>query len=134
MPDVIGAWFALAGALALLAGLSAMHRVRRLRRGGLRAWATVVPGPAAGGDGESAGRPLIQYAVADGRVIERICPAAAPKVPRPVPGERVLVRYDPADPEDAVVFRREGQIANSAFAATGVTFVLIGVAIAAFSH
>jgi len=34
MVIVIGVWFALAGGLAALAGLTAMRRARRLRRGG----------------------------------------------------------------------------------------------------
>jgi hypothetical protein len=134
MPDVIGAWFALAGALAVLAGLSAMQRARQLRRCGLTTWATVVAGPAMGGGGGSGSQTLIQYALADGQVIERICPAAARKAARPVPGERILLWYDPADPEDVVVSGRDGRISNRAFAVGGIMFALVGVAIAAFSH
>jgi hypothetical protein len=47
---VVGAWFAFAGGLALLAGLSGMRRVRRLRRDGLSVWALAVPPPVAEGE------------------------------------------------------------------------------------
>jgi hypothetical protein len=39
----IGLWFAFAGLVAALAGLTARGRVRRLRRSGRSAWAMVVP-------------------------------------------------------------------------------------------
>jgi len=60
---VIGVWFALAGGLAALAGLTAMRRARRLRRGGCPVWAVALPRPV-GVDEEAGGSPggtVIQY-------------------------------------------------------------------------
>jgi hypothetical protein len=42
----------------------------------------------------------------------------------------VLVWYDPADPQEVLVYGREGRIANRLFLAAGL--VLIGVGIALF--
>jgi len=42
---VLGVWLALAGAVALLAGLSSRHRARRLRRHGLTTWGVTVTPP-----------------------------------------------------------------------------------------
>ena len=63
-----GVLLALVGALAGLAGLTGLARNRRLRRDGLTAWATIVP--ALRGDDEPE-RIAVQFALADGRVIER---------------------------------------------------------------
>ena len=73
MSIVIGVWFALAGGLAVLAGLSAMRRARRLRSSGLSAWAMIVASPAAPDQPPhgSARRMLVQFALANGQVIER---------------------------------------------------------------
>jgi hypothetical protein len=131
MSVVIGAWFALAGGIALLAGLTGRHRVRRLRRSGEPVWAMIVSAPA--GPDERPGRParrsLIQFTAADGRVIERGCPAGGGGRLRP--GQRVLVWPDPADPQDFLVYGREGGRANLAFMAAGAVLVLIGTALAA---
>ena len=43
MTTVIGIWFALAGGLAALAGLTGMRQTRQLRRRGVTAWATAIP-------------------------------------------------------------------------------------------
>ncbi len=63
-----GVLLALGGAVAGLAGLTGLARNRRLRRDGLTAWATIVP--ALRGDDEPE-RISVQFALADGRVIER---------------------------------------------------------------
>src|SRR5450631_2757351 len=77
MAVVIGIWFALAGGLAALAGLTGIHRAHRLRRRGLTAWATAVPPVAAGAPaGGSPGLALMRYGLADGRVRESFCPDA----------------------------------------------------------
>ena len=136
MPIVIGALFALPGGLAALAGLCGMRRVRRLRRRGLAAWAMILPSPVseprlADGWPEPV---LMQYALADGRVIERICPASARLAARRGSGQEVLVRYDPADPQDILVHAREGWYADRAFVAVGALFIVIGIWIAALGH
>ena len=97
MATVVGIWFGLAGVLAVLVGLTGMHRVRRLRRGGVETWAVAVPWPSADGERQVA----LQYTLPDGRVIEKL---AVGKSAALLPGERVLIRYDPADPEDVLVY------------------------------
>ena len=59
MSILIGVWFAVAGGLAVLAGLTGMRRVRRLRRNGVATWAATVEPPARAGEREdgSPGRP-----------------------------------------------------------------------------
>jgi hypothetical protein len=136
MPIVIGALFALPGGLAALAGLCGMHRVRRLRRHGLPAWAMILPPRAIEEslrDGSRA-QTLMQYVLADGRVIERICPAAARAAARRGSGQQLLVRYDPSDPQDILVHAREGWYADRAFVAVGALFIVIGIWIAALGH
>ena len=79
---MFGIWFAVAGGVAILAGLSSMRRVRRLRRRGVAIWGLPVPAPVSVGS-QSAGPPhrmLLQYTLADGRVMERIAPAPASAV------------------------------------------------------
>ncbi len=134
MPIAIGVWFALAGAIAALAGLSGMRRSRRLRRDGLSAWAVAVSPavPAADPSDGSPRRTLIQYSIPDGRVVERISPRPARKAASLRPGQQVLVWYDPEDPEDVLVYGREGRAADRVFVAVGVLFVLIGTGIAGF--
>ena len=109
MTVVIGIWFALAGGLAALAGLTGIHRTHRLRRRGLAAWATAVPPVAAGAPaGRSPGLALMRYGLADGRVMESFCPEAVWKAALLRPGHKVLVWYDPADPQDVLIHRRRG--------------------------
>ena len=136
MSAVIGIWFAMAGGLAALAGLAGRRRVRRLRRSGLSAWAMVLPSRVSAGEepGGSSGRALIQYALADGRVIERICPESARKAASAGSGHKVLVWYDPADPWDILVHGRAGWYADGAFVAVGVLFILIGAGVAVVGH
>ncbi len=136
MSILVGVLVALPGGLAALAGLSAMHRTRRLRRGGVSTWAMAVPSPAAAneqGNG-SAHRTLIQYQLTDGRVLEQICPRSAGKAASLLPGQRVLIWYDPGDPQDVVVYGREGRRADSAFVLVGALFMLVGTGIAVFAH
>ncbi len=77
-------------------------------------------------------RTMIQYALADGQVIERISPQPARKAAALRPGQQVLVWYDPADPQDVLVYGREGRIANRLFLAAGLLFILIGAGFALF--
>jgi hypothetical protein len=146
MPVLIAVWFALVGGLAALAGLAGMRRVRRLRRHGLTTWAVAVPAPAVRGSRPDAllspGPPsavrsrqvLIQYPLADGRVIERMAPSSARKSVSLQPGQKVLVWYDPNDPDDILVYGRWGRTADRAFVIAGALFVLLGAAVATFGH
>jgi hypothetical protein len=131
MAIVIGVWFALAGGLAGLAGLAGMGRTRRLRRSGLSAWATAVPGPLSAG--QPARRTMIQYALADGQVMERLSPQPARRAASLQPGQKILVWYDAADPDDVLVYGRDGRLADRAFVAAGMLLILAGAGIAALS-
>jgi hypothetical protein len=134
MLTMIGFLLAAPGALAVLAGACAMRRVRRLRRAGVADWARTVDAPAPG-DWESAGTPrqlLLRYALADGRVFERITLARAGPKASLEPGQAVLVWYDPEDPGDVLVYGRWGRATDRAFVAAGTLFVLIGGWIALF--
>jgi hypothetical protein len=131
MAIVIGVWFALAGGVAALAGLAGLGRARRLRRSGLSAWATAVPAPPAAG--QPARRTMIQYALADGQVMERLSPQPARRAASLQPGQKVLVWYDAADPDDVLVYGRDGRLADRAFAAAGLLLILAGAAIAALA-
>jgi hypothetical protein len=133
---VIGIWFALAGGLAVLAGLTGMHRARRMRRRGSPVWAMALPRPVSmdEGAGGPAGRTMIQYTLADGRVAERVSPRSARKAAMLRPGEKVLIWYDPDDPQDVLVYGREGRAADLAFVIAGALFIALGAGIAAIGH
>jgi hypothetical protein len=134
MLTMIGILLAIPGALAVLAGGRAMHRVRRLRRAGVATWALTLA-PATSGDWQTAGTPrelLIQYTLADGRVFERTTLASAGRKAPLTPGQKVLVWYDPDDPDDVLIYGRRGRFADRAFLATGTLFVLIGGWLAVF--
>jgi uncharacterized protein DUF3592/Mu transposase-like protein len=133
---VIGIWFALAGGLAALAGLTAMRRARRLRRGGSPVWAVALPRPVSAAEeaGGSPGRTMIQYTLTDGRVVERPSPGSASKAAMLRPGQKVLVWYDPDDPQDVLVYGREGRAADLAFVIVGALFIVFGLGIVALGH
>jgi hypothetical protein len=136
---VFGSFLALAGGVALLAGLSGLRRVRRLRRAGLMTWALPVTEPpaaeaaASGRPAESASPVLLRYALADGQVMERIAPAPARRAALR-PGQKVLIWYDPADPDDVLVYGRWGRATDRAFVAGGLLTILIGLTLAALPH
>jgi hypothetical protein len=151
MAVVLGIWVAVAGLVGVLAGLTGSRRVRRLRRDGVRSMAVAVPervsgggnrggGNGGGGNGggvsgdsdgvggyDSERRVSLQYALADGRVLEKLVPGPASALS---PGRSVLVWYDPGDPADVLVHGREGRTVNRGFVAVGILFVAIGVALA----
>lgn len=52
-----------------------------------------------------------------------------PKSGSPRPGDKVLIWYDPADPGDVLVYGRWGRAGNLAFLATGLLFILAGLAL-----
>jgi Protein of unknown function (DUF3592) len=130
---LFGVWVAVAGGVAVLAGLAGLRRVRRLRRDGVTTWALTVPEPLPAGQphADPPRRMMLQYTLADGRVIERIAPAPAGRSGPPRPGDKVLIWYDPADPDDVLVYGRWGRSADRAFLATGLLLILLGAALAA---
>jgi hypothetical protein len=115
---------AFAGALALIVGLSARRRARRLMRDGIKVWAEAVGQPLP--DGEI----RLQYILTDGRVLER--PARARRAAPLAPGQKVLLWYDPDDPAEVLIFGRDGRASDLTFVIVGVVFLVAGVAIATF--
>jgi len=124
----IGAWIAFAGALALLVGVTARRRARRLKRDGIKVWAEAIDRPQS--DGRPDGGVRLQYTLPDGRVLERSARArrAAPLAP----GQKVLLWYDPDDPAEVLIYGRDGRASDLTFATIGVVFLVAGVAIAVF--
>lgn len=122
---MIGIVLVAPGCLALLAGLSGMRRVRRLRSAGVPTWALTVAPPVSEHAPGSPRQILLQYTVADGRVCERTALAAKRKAALH-PGQKVLVWYDPKDPGDVLVYGRWGRSADRAFVAAGAVLVLLG--------
>jgi hypothetical protein len=132
MSVLVGLFLALPGGLAALAGLSGRRRARHLRRTGVPAWAMAVSPPASAGEepGGPPHRTLIQYELADGRVLEQISSAPIGKAGALTPGQKVLVWYDPQDPREILVYGRDGRGTDLAFVAVGALFMLAGLAIA----
>ena len=128
---VVGVWCAIAGAIACLAGLAGARQRRRLHSGGLTAWAMVLPTPSEPDDGRRGSPGLsVQFALADGRVIERAHSRPARRSAALQPGERVLVWYDPADPGDVLVYGSGGQWSDRAFLTLGAVLLAVGILIA----
>jgi hypothetical protein len=86
------------------------------------------------GTGGSSGKTVIQYTLADGRVVERISPGSAKKAAMLRQGEKVLVWYDPEDPQDVLVYGREGKAADLAFVIAGAVFIVLGVGLVALGY
>jgi predicted RNA-binding Zn ribbon-like protein len=126
MPVAIGVWFGIVGALVALAGLTSRQRARRLWRDGVSVWATVVPAPAS----DVPGSTYAQYALPDGRVLERPIPSRA--VPLH-PGEKVLIWYDPADPGEMLVRGRDTRVSDGVFMLSGALLILVATGIGVFA-
>jgi uncharacterized protein DUF3592 len=122
MTTVLGIWFALAGVISAIVGLAGKRRIRRLRREGVQAWAVVVPSHPADGEREVA----LQYTLSDGRVLEKY---SAERTGALLPGERVLIWYDPADPQDVLVRGREGRTSDLVFVIAGAALLAAGAVI-----
>jgi hypothetical protein len=120
MAAVVGIWIGLAGAVPLLAGLAGMRRDRRLRRGGVKAWAVAERLP-----GEQHLMAL-RYTLPDQRALVKVVTGKAAAL---LPGERVLIWYDPADPGDVLVYGRQRRVPGLALLVTGVLFVAGGAVI-----
>ena len=131
MAVAVGVWIALAGALAVLVGLSARRRVRRLRDSGVKVWAMAVPHPAPGNspsgnspDPDGSEQVMLQYTLTDGRVLER--PVTASRARPLTPGQKVLIWYNPDDPADVLVYGRDARKSDVTFIAVGLAFILAG--------
>lgn len=125
---ILGVWLALAGGVAALAGLAGAHRRSRLRGSGLTAWATIVRTP--GEPGERQGS--VRFELADGRIIERPCAFSSRRNDDLAAGRKVLVWYDAGDPDDVLVFNRDGRWSDRAFVAVGALLIVAGATLAAF--
>ena len=130
MAVAVGVWIALAGALALLVGLSARRRVRRLRDSGVKVWAMAVHHPATGNslgssrDPDGGDQVTLQYTLADGRVLER--PVISRRARPLAPGQKILIWYNPDDPADVLVYGRDGRKSDVTFIAVGLGCILAG--------
>jgi hypothetical protein len=120
MAAVLGIWIGLTGVLALLVGLTSMRRLRQLRRRGVRAWAVAERLP-----GEQHLMAL-RYTLPDQRALVKVVTGKAAAV---LPGERVLIWYDPADPGDVLVHGRQRRVPGLALLVTGALFVAGGAVI-----
>lgn len=118
---------AVTGVPALLVGLFARRRTRQLRRDGVRVWAIAMYRPR-----DEGGRLVtLQYRLPDGRVVEEFAPTRARRgAPPLLPGNRVLIWYDPADPAEILVYGREGRASDLAFVVVGAILTLAGTVIA----
>ena len=63
--------------------------------------------------------------------MERPQPGSARRGATLEPGRTVLIWYDPADPEDVLVFGRYGRLTDWAFGIGGLLLVLSGIIVAA---
>jgi hypothetical protein len=126
MAVAIGVWMAITGLPAALVGLFARRRIRQLRRDGVRVWAVALNQP------RDDGGPLVtlQYQLTDGRVVEQSAPAGARRGAPLLPGNKVLIWYDPADPMEILIYGREGRASDLAFVVVGVILAVAGTAIA----
>jgi len=122
MASAVGVWMALSGVLPALAGLAALRRGRRLRRHGVQAWAAAVPDSSSNGKRGTA----LQYRLPDGRTLEKL---GAGKSAAVLPGERVFIWYDPADPQDILVRGHDGRKSDLVFVIAGAALVAAGAVI-----
>jgi len=122
MATAVGIWLALSGAVPALAGLAALHRARRLRRHGVQAWAAAVPDSSPNGERGTA----LQYRLPDGRTLEKL---GAGKTAALLPGERVLIWYDPDDPQDILIQGHDGRGWDLVFVLSGAVLVAAGAVI-----
>lgn len=126
MAVAVGVWMALTGVPALLVGVFARRRSRQLRRHGLRAWAIAMHRP----QDEGGKLVTLQYRLANGRVVEESAPPRARRAAPLLPGNKVLIWYNPADPAEILVYGREGRAADLAFVVVGAILALGGTIIA----
>lgn len=118
---MIGVWFGLAGGLAVLVALAARHRAWRLRRHGVMVWGTAVPGP---------DRTVIRYAMPDGACLEHATRQPLRRSRAFLPGQEVLVWYDPSDPRESLVFGGDGRTSDRVLLTVGLVVLAAGVVLA----
>jgi hypothetical protein len=121
---VMAGFTGVSGTVALLTGLVGLRRTRRLRRVGVDVWALVKRAGPGGGDDDR--RPVLQYTTEDGRVMEVGSPVPASKRHPLAVGSQVLVRYDPEDPRELVLYGHERAAWEYATAGVGAVFILLG--------
>ncbi|MGD0559198.1 MAG: DUF3592 domain-containing protein [Streptosporangiaceae bacterium] len=120
----IGVWFGLAGGLAVLVAVTSRVRTRRLCRSGVQVWGTAVSGVSDVSDG---GRVLVRYALPDGALLERPTTDPLRKSRALLPGQRVLVWYDPADPWESIVFGRDGKLSDGVLLTVGLAMIAAAI-------
>ena len=117
------------GCLAAVVGITSLRNAQRLRDSGRSAWGLVI---ARVTDNESPAEApqlaVIQYVLPDGRVVEHRCKQPARRSAALRTGEKVLIWYDPADPGEVLVHRRDGHRSDWAFFAAGMLLILLGAA------
>ncbi|MHB6912641.1 hypothetical protein [Streptomyces sp. DB-54] len=118
---------AFGGLLGVLAGLHGLRQVRRVQRTGGYAPALVKQPPVRSADESPAPRPLLQFVTDDGRIMEIVCPVAPARRSPLADGDRVLLRYDPADPRTVVVEGRERLGVERAFIAGGAVVLVLSL-------
>jgi Protein of unknown function (DUF3592) len=131
---VVGVWFAIAGAVAALAGLYGMRRAWRLRRDGVRTWGMAVLPPVSHQDDFDASPEsiLIQYTLVDGRVLERLTPRPVRAHTAPQVGQPVAIWYNPEDPDEILVYGRETRLSDRALVIIGLLFIVIGIGLSLY--
>ena len=96
------------------------------------------PAPAAGyspsgnsPDPDDSDQVTLQYALTDGRVLER--PVISRRARPLAPGQKILIWYNPDDPADVLVYGRDGRKSDVTFIAVGLALILAGSALAIFA-
>jgi len=79
---------------------------------------------------QAPGHDLVQFSLPSGQIVERVCPGSWRPAPRP--GQKVLLWYDPTDPNDVLIYGRDGRRTDVILIAAGCALVAAGTAIAAF--
>jgi Protein of unknown function (DUF3592) len=67
-------------------------------------------------------------------VVERIGPAPRRRPGPPRPGDKVLIWYDPADPDDVLVYGHWGRTSDRVFLTIGLLLIAAGTAIGVAGH
>lgn len=125
---VFGAWSAVGGVIAILAGLVGLRWNHRLRRDGVAAWASVRT-EASATAGESP-RLVLSYRLTDGRLVERLAGPVRRRGPAQ-PGRPLLIHYDPADPDHVLAHGRRRLVGDYVFVAAGLCFLALGAVLVA---
>jgi len=131
---IFGVWLALAGAVSALTGLTGLRRQKRLRTAGRTAWATVVVTPSDPEERSAGSSQLVsvQFALDDERIVERACRQPGRGSAALDPGRRVLVWYDPADPQEVLIYGRPRRRSDLAFIVVGLLLIAAGASVAVY--